>query len=61
MWVDAEGIIGWVDAAFFIILLAERQSAAVVAHSVHVRVTSHSRLRHVQVLERQGEDYLGNV
>lgn len=53
VWVDAEGVIGWVDAAFFIILLAERQSAAIDAHSVHVRVASHSGVWQNQVLERR--------
>lgn len=53
MWVDGEGVVGWIDAAFFVILLAERQSAAVETHSIHVCVASHSGFRQEQVLQRQ--------
>lgn len=52
MRVDGEGVIGWVDAALFIILLAERQSAAIKAHSIHVRIASHSGVGQEQVLQR---------
>lgn len=54
MRVDGEGVVGRIDAAFFIILLAERQSAAIESHSVDVCVTSHSGVRQEQVLQRNG-------
>lgn len=52
VWVNGEGVVGWVDLAFFIILLAERQSAAIDTHSINVCVASHSGVRQLQVLER---------
>lgn len=51
--VDAEGVIGRVDAAPLVVLLAEGQRAAVHADAVDVRVAAHCGLWQGQILRRQ--------
>ena len=50
MGVDGEGVVGRVDAALLVVLLAEVQGAAVHPHPVHVGVAAHRGVLQVQVL-----------
>lgn len=50
LWVYVEGVIGWINAPFLVILLAEGEGAAVHAHVVHVRVAAHRGLGQGQIL-----------
>lgn len=50
LWVYVEGVIGWINAPFLVVLLAEGEGAAVHAHVVHVRVAAHRGLGQGQVL-----------
>ena len=50
MGVDGEGVVGRVDAAPLVVLLAEGQGAVVHPHAVHVGVAPHRGVGQVQVL-----------
>lgn len=51
MRVDVEGVVSWVDPAFFIILLTQRERTSIHTDIIHIRITAHCRLRQSQVLK----------